>query len=223
MNWSQFRGTILDSPFIGTWEVKFGESFYQDKAMAAVVRIKVPPETRDPAGKRVELALKDEEVLFECQTYSTEHGINGDHDLEGIIKLLSYLFPGIAVFPYPPLPANHRPPHRFELSPPQLQIFESTNISKTPVAPLFGQEREYFGSTVLELNSNPDMGQDGEWPVRYRQGWIEKISCPFCPWSGYSSIEAVSLRYPEQVRYSSEYLILICPRCERAIESILYQ
>jgi hypothetical protein len=225
MNWVQFKNTILDSPFKGDWQVKFGEAFYTGEAGDAVacVRVKVPPETLDPAQRRVEAALKEEEVEFEYQTYSLEHGINGESDLEGFNGLLSYLFPGIFPSVYPSLPANYRRPERFDFSPQELKYFRGRKISRTPVAPLYGQHRDYFGETVLELNANPDLGQMEDWPVRYRQGWIERIVCPFCQWEGFSSIHAVALRYPEQVHYSGDYLMLICPRCERAIESIPYK
>ncbi len=112
-------------------------------------------------------------------------------------------------------------PVHYDFTPKMKKDFKERKISRTSLAPVWGQESYYFNDPVWELNSGPR--QNDNPMIKYQQDWVEtKLQCPFCNHDYWNLTYAVTLRPSEESIFDPQkiFYILLCPKCERAVEAI---
>jgi hypothetical protein len=219
--WQDFQQRTKDTP---EWEVKATDALWTDGDTIAYVFIYVPINTLDPMRERI--ALLNQDIIFCC------HFLSEGQIMYNQVKKFADAWndlwndldepPKIVIEDAPP--EDFRNPTSLEWTPDLLRIFPSYQVSKSSYAPLWGQHVSYFGELFAELNSNPIQILDSK--IKYNQTWVEqKFRCPFCKLQNPASVEAHSLREPEEKYYdpNSILLALICPKCERFVEVISRQ
>lgn len=131
---------------------------------------------------------------------------NNFQEAQNVLRELSFEFER-------PIPLDFQPKHQ--------KAFEASRMSKTSLAPVWGQHASFFSEPLLELNAGPKQTFDGF--VKYQQAWVERnLLCPFCDHVNWNMTYCVAFHPPEQFIYdpSQEFYVLLCPKCERAAECI---
>lgn len=114
-----------------------------------------------------------------------------------------------------------KPPVGYDFTLLMKQDLKKRRISQTTLVYVWGQDSDYFGDVAWELNSGPRMNDDPM--VKYQQEWVEmRLICPFCNHDHWNQTNAVTLRPSEEEVFDpeKEFYIMLCPKCERAVEVI---
>lgn len=218
--WNDFATNAINRE---NWIVRDGEAFWvkEKPKLVAHVRIAAHPTTLHPDQERLQLALSDEDVLFEAFFISksevtflearmfTEEWLNLWGEEEVWISLTDSPPPG------------HVPPETLDFTPEHYEKFDQLKISETSLAPVWGQPREYFGEQEWELNAFGRMSNDPR--IKYQQEWVEEnLECPFCEHIDWNETYACVLKEPEIWVYDKhkQYYVLLCPKCERCVEAL---
>jgi hypothetical protein len=202
------------------WVLRDGEGLWTNGEIAVLCRIKVPFNSLSPEAVRIEKVVKDEDVEFEA--YFLSGKIQYQEAVEFTKHWLELWTPGqvwVDIIDAPP--PGHHPPHALDFTPLHYEKFKASTISKTPMAPLWGQPISYFNELVVELNAGPPQVQEPK--VRYQQAWVERnIKCPFCYHSEWALAFVYNLRPEDEWVYDpqKQYYAFLCPRCVRCVESI---
>lgn len=225
-SWEEFRERASNP-----WEVRFGEAHRRIGTNIDYVRIRVPKNALTPSLLRYEWSKDHRPVEFEFETLSPK-GRNDPQDTQSFIinwillwkdNLKKETFvpesnsPPAYTIPTPP--ADFKYPARLEFDGNQLSYFDSSPISKSPLAPMFGQKSDYLDEELFVLDSGPDQDFNRETTTIFRQTWLDKMLCPFCNLTGFSRASICVPRPPEQAHYGSGFLVL-CPRCDRVTNTL---
>lgn len=221
-SWGEFK-TAAESFDADGWTVRQGEALYTDGDIVATVRIKVGPNSLNPEGIRASL-VDVMEVDFEGEATGSDGDVYfwfRDH-VWWPLWLEAYHEDPPDLYFIPSFPDGHRKPLTRDFTTAQLDDFHlRRTMSGTPVAPLWGQHRNYFWEPVVEFDTGPLQEHDGDIRRIFRQDWLLKIPpCPFCNLDPINSVLVYALRPPDQLVYSGDYYIMACPRCERAMDAL---
>jgi hypothetical protein len=231
--WKEFAERARESK--APWHVKLGRAHIHQPngnyPFVGYVRIYAPPTTLDLTHHRITHATSERDVTFEIYTVRDANGFNHPEDQAAMMDIWSSLWRGIGHFPIPktaripmkgfrePSPLHWMPAHR--------AIFPRYAISKTHLAPLWGQDAPaYCERPVMELNAGEHLGVDiartehGAYPIAYRQEWVSRLACPFCFAQNLNWVVVWRLFPTEANFFGTADLPCACPKCERIVETV---
>jgi hypothetical protein len=204
------------------WDVKVGEAFWSNKEtpIKAKVQIRVPTHSLEPTKERINLAQAGEDVDFQVYFISDKPVMFLDAQKFALAWVeLWGENKRIEIFDGPP--PDFEPPGQLEFTPELRKNFHKYKISKTSLAPLWGQPAIYCDEYDFELNAGPRQNSDPK--VKYQQQWVEtSLSCPFCLHTDWVLTYAMRLGKAEELWYDPQgfYYLLPCPKCQRIVDII---